>query len=155
MSETSKKIIEEIHERHVTHRPKWHFLIRNITVWIMFAAAVVLGALSASIEEAFIEKGIAIVPGVFSPQFVVFICQGMSLLWIGCAALFVVLAFLNLRITGDGYRYRTLWIVLGIILTIAAIAVLFRREGIGERGEAMFIPAPALYEHHKPSPNLH
>ena len=140
MSETSKKIIEEIHERHITHRPKWQFLIRNVSVWIAFVATVVLGALSASVEEAFIERGIGAVPGLWSAEFVGFICQGMSLLWIGCAALFVVLAFLNLRITGDGYRYRTLWIVLGIILMVAAVAALLRHEGVGERTELMFGP---------------
>jgi hypothetical protein len=140
MSETSKKIIEEIHERHVTHRPKWQFLIRNITVWVVFAAAVALGALSASVEEAFIEKGIGSVPGVLSSQFVTFVCQWMSLLWIGCAILFVVLAFLNLRISGEGYRYRTAWVVLGIILMVAAIVMLLRHEGVGERAESMLGP---------------
>ncbi len=140
MSETSKKIIEEIRERHITHRPRWQFLIRNASVWMAFVGAVVLGALSASIEEAFIERGIGAVPGVWSAEFIGFICQGMSLLWIGCAVLFVVLAFLNLRITGDGYRYRTLWIVLGIILMVAAVAALLRHEGVGERAELMFGP---------------
>ena len=57
MSETSKKIIGEIHGRHITHRPKWYFLIKNFFVWAILVAAIFLGALSISVEESVLEKG--------------------------------------------------------------------------------------------------
>ncbi len=126
MSETSKKIIETIHERHITHRPKWYFFIRNAFVWAALVGSVFLGALSFSIEETVIEKGIGL---SWFP--------GIPLLWVACTALFVVLAFLNLRLTKEGYRYRAVWIILGLLLVVATFALLFGREGIGERAESV------------------
>ncbi|HEY5220616.1 MAG TPA: hypothetical protein VIJ29_00485 [Candidatus Paceibacterota bacterium] len=135
MSETSKKIIEEIHERNVKHRPKWYFLIKNISVWALLIAAIFLGALTMSIEESVLEKGIG-VHGFFSSEFFLLLFRGISLLWLLCAVLFVVFAFLNLRLTKEGYRYRAWWIGLGILLLIVTLGLLLGHEGVGDRIES-------------------
>ena len=135
MSETSKKIIEEIHGRNVKHRPKWYFLIKNFSVWALLAAAVILGALAMSIEESVLEAGIG-VNGFLSSGFFLFIFHGISLLWLLCTVLFVVFAFLNLRLTREGYRYRAWWIGLGLLLIIVTFGLLLSREGVGNRMES-------------------
>ncbi len=135
MSETSKKIIEEIYERHVTHRPKWYFLMKNISIWAALVAAVAFGALSISIEESVLEKGIAN-HSILSFEFAQILFQGASLLWILSAIIFVVLASLNLRLIKEGYRYRALWIVIGVLVMVATFGFLFRQEGIGDRTES-------------------
>ena len=135
MSETSKKIIEEIHERNVTHRPKWHFFIKNISVWAALIAAIVFGALSISIEESVLEKGMF--GSVLSFEFVRALFQGVSLLWILCTVIFIVLAFLNLRLIKEGYRYRAWWIVIGVLVVVVTFGLLFRQEGVGDRAESV------------------
>lgn len=136
MSETSKKIIEEIHERHVTHRPKWHFLIRSISVWAALIAAIVFGALSISVEESVLEKGI-VGHSVLSFKFVQLLLHGVSLLWILSTIVFIMLAFLNLRHVKEGYRYRAWWIAIGVLLVVATFGLLFRQEGVGDRAESV------------------
>jgi len=135
MSETSKKIIQEIHDRNVTHRPKSYFLIKNASVWAMLIAALFLGALSMSIEESVLEKGVG-VNGFLSSGLFHSIFQGISLLWILCTVLFVVLAFLNLKVTKEGYRYRAWWAIIGVILLAVTIGLLLNHEGIGDRIES-------------------
>jgi hypothetical protein len=135
MSETSKKIIKEIHEWNIKHIPKWRFLIKNISVWASLILAVILGALSISIEESVLEKGIG-TSGFLNSDFFRLLFHGFSALWILCTLLFVILAFLNLRLTEEGYRYRTWWIILGILLVIATFGLVFNREGIGDRAES-------------------
>ncbi len=145
MSEESKKIIEEIHERNIKHRPRWYFLIRNISVWTSLVAAVVFGALSISIEESVFERGG--VHGLLSFDVIRVLFQGASLLWILCTILFVVLAFLNLRFTKEGYRYGPWWIILGIVLLVATFGLLFHQEGIGDRAESV-IEHNAFYQYY-------
>ncbi len=135
MSETSEKILKEIHERHVTHRPRWHFLIRNASVLTALAAAIFFGALSISIEESVLEKGFGI-GGAFGFSSVKLLLQGVSLLWIASTAIFIVLAFLNLRHVREGYRWRASWIVVGIVVVVITFGLLLRQEGIGERAES-------------------
>ncbi|MDE2001423.1 MAG: hypothetical protein KGI60_02560 [Patescibacteria group bacterium] len=136
MSETSRKIMEEIHERKIVKRPRWHFLLKNASVWVFFGAAVFLSALAISMEEAILERGIGAY-GIGTAEFFGVMFQGISFLWIACTVLFIVFAFLNLRLTTEGYRYRTAWIVLGIVLVIATMALLFRHEGVGDRAESI------------------
>ncbi len=149
MSDTSEKIIKEIRERHVTHRPRWHFLMRDASVWTALVAAIVFGALSLSIEEAIIERGLA-VGSAYGP--VHFLLQGISLLWILSSAVFVVLAFLNLRHIKEGYRFRAWWIVIGVIAMVVTFGLLFRQEGIGDRAESLLehnaFYKGALHIHH-------
>lgn len=135
MSETSEKIIKEIHERHVTHRPKWQFFIKNISVWAALVAAVVFGALSLSIEESVLER---MAPGtnILSFEFFRFLFQGASLLWIIATVAFIVLAFLNLRFTKEGYRYGAWWLILGILLVVFMAGLFFYHEGIGGQIES-------------------
>lgn len=141
MSETSKKVIEEIHERNVTHRPKWHFLIKNISIWAALIAAIVFGALSISIEESVIERGV-VGHSVLSFDFIQLLFHGVSLLWISSTIIFIVLAFLNLRHVKEGYRYRAWWIVIGILVVVATFGMLFWQEGIGDRAESVLERAP-------------
>lgn len=135
MSETSKKVIEEIHGRNVVHRPKWHFLIKSISVWAALIAAIVFGALSISIEEAVLEKGI-VGHTILSFDSVQLLFHGVSLLWISSTIVFIILAFLNLRHVREGYRYRAWWIAIGIVVVVATFGLLFRQEGIGDRAES-------------------
>ena len=135
MSDASEKILKEIHERHVTHRPKWQFLIKDASIWTALAAVIFFGALSISIEESVLERGFGI-GGAFGFGSVRLLLQGVSLLWIASTAIFVVLAFLNLRHIKEGYRWRTLWIVIGIVAVIVTLGFLFRQEGVGDRAES-------------------
>ena len=56
MSDISKKIIEEIHEKNIKPISKRYFVIKNVAVWLALLASVVLGAISISIEEVLIEN---------------------------------------------------------------------------------------------------
>ncbi len=130
MSETGDKIIKEIHARQVKRRPRWHFLIRNASVWTFFIAALAFGALSFSIEEGVIEKGICAHHATGS-SVLQFVFHDLSFLWVFSALLFIVLAFLNLRLTTEGYRYRTLWIVLAVFFILVMFVLLMHHEGFG------------------------
>ncbi len=139
MSETSKKIIEEIHERHIKHRPRWYFLIRSASVWTALAATVIFGALSVSIEESILERGLF-------GRGILDLLQGVSLLWIVSALVFIVLAFFNLKHVKESYRYRAWWIVLGAVVLVATFATLFCHEGIGSQVESA-LEHNAFYHH--------
>lgn len=135
MSDASEKILKKIHERHVTHRPKWHFLIKDASIWTALAAVVFFGALSISIEESVIERGFGI-GGAFGFGSIKLLFQSVSLLWIASTAIFIILAFLNLRHVREGYRWRAWWIVIGIIAVVLTLGLLLRQEGIGDRAES-------------------
>ncbi len=135
MPQESEKILKEIHERHITHRPRWYFLIRNASVLTALAATIFFGALSFSIEEAVLERGLG-VGHAFDFTSLMLLFRGASILWIVSTVIFMVLAFLNLRHIKEGYRWRAWWIIIGIIAVVFTFGMLFLHEGIGSRAES-------------------
>lgn len=47
--EKSKSIIDKIKEKNIKQKPKWHFIIGNVLVWLLFITCVLIGAISFSI----------------------------------------------------------------------------------------------------------
>lgn len=47
--EKSKTIVEKIKERNIKQKPKWHFAVSDILVWLIFTLSVFVGAVSFSI----------------------------------------------------------------------------------------------------------
>jgi|GEM_PF-6593533 cytochrome bd-type quinol oxidase subunit 2 len=149
MSDTSKKIIGEIRDKNIKPISRRYFVIKNAAVWLSLLLWLILGAISISIEEVLIENsnnpyappGMGVSHGLVN---------WVSFLWLFFALLFMALAYLNVRSTKDGYRYRAVWIIIGILLTFITLGVLFHHEGIGDRVESMFeshcsvsVPAPS------------
>jgi amino acid transporter len=132
MSETSKKIMGTIHEQKICPRPKWYFLLKNTAVWFLLILALFLGAFSVGMQETVMEKSA-------NPGFSAYVLFGsISFLWLLITVLFAVLAYANLRLTKDGYRYRAAWILFAVILVIIGFGVLFHHEGVNEKSESMF-----------------
>ncbi|MCL4405506.1 MAG: hypothetical protein M1361_00465 [Patescibacteria group bacterium] len=125
MSDISKKVIGEIHEKNIKPLSKRYFVVRSTAVWLSLLASVILGGIAVSTEDMFLERANGLINWV-------------SLFLVFSVFLFMTLAYLNVRSTGDGYRYRTVWVVISIILIFIALAVLFRQEGIGDRVESRF-----------------
>ena len=140
MSDTSKKILEEIHERNLKPHSKRYFVVRNVAVWSALLASVVLCALSISLEELVFEN--AGPYGSVGAGLTHLLFNGVSFLWIFSTIMFMVLAYLNIRSTDEGYRYRTAWIVIAILLVSLTLGVWFHSEGIDRHFESIFEPQP-------------
>lgn len=135
MSDIRKKVIEEIHERNIKPLSKRYFVVRSTAVWLSLLASAILGGILVSTEDMFLERANGLINWV-------------SLLLIFSVFLFMTLAYLNVRSTKDGYRYRTVWIVISIILIFMALAIIFRQEGVGDRIESRFDPhCPAISQY--------
>lgn len=135
MSDTSKKVIDEIREKNIKPRSKRYFVIKNIAVWTALLVSVILGAVSISIEEVVVENSSNSYSYIGAYHGIV---NWVSFLWLFSTLLFMALAYLNVRSTSEGYRYRAVWVVIGILLAFITLGVLFKHEGIGDRAESMF-----------------
>lgn len=129
MSDISKKIIDKIHEDNIKPTPRHYFVVKNVTVWLALLASVIFGAVSVTIEETLVENSSA--PYKITPLGVShFFINSLSFLWIFSTLLFMALAYLNLRSTKEGYRYRSIWIILAIILLFLILGVFLHHEGL-------------------------
>ncbi|HSA07753.1 MAG TPA: hypothetical protein P5099_00025, partial [Candidatus Moranbacteria bacterium] len=49
MTEISDKIIKDIKEKNIHPKPRWFFAVRNLAFWLLFIAAIFVGALSFAV----------------------------------------------------------------------------------------------------------
>jgi hypothetical protein len=45
----SKEVLEKIKKQRLKPKSKWHFVLKDSAVWFVFAASIILGALSFSV----------------------------------------------------------------------------------------------------------
>lgn len=115
--EISQDVLKKIEAQNIAPRPRWHFILRNIVVWMIAVFCIVFGALTVSLmififtHGAWEARGI-IDRGPFEHFFAVF-----PLLWLISFILFIVLADYAVRATKMGYKYSTGVLALIIIVT--------------------------------------
>ena len=110
MNDITKKIIDKIKQGQIKPRPKWEFLLKNYVIWALFAISIFIGSLATSVvifmilndgwgDFSNLSTGKAIILNI--PYF-----------WLAILALFLIVAYLNIKHTKKGYKYNPYLIML-------------------------------------------
>ncbi len=133
MKDLIKDTIGKIKNQHIKPDPKWKYLIRKYGIWVVFGIIILLGAMSFSVTY-FVLASLDwdlyrfMHQNAFSYSLSIF-----PYFWAIVIAIFLGIAFFDIRRTETGYRFSRLKIA---ILTIGSIIVLgfaMSFVGLGER----------------------
>ncbi len=107
----SKFILDEIEKRHVELIPRWRFLVKRLSFWLLAAISVVTGGLAMAtaiyvfIDNDFIADHDYIHRFFTERPLVEDIISSIPYVWLAALALFTLVAFFGFRHTKKGYRY--------------------------------------------------
>ena len=154
MNHLSKNIIEAIKKEKIIPVPKWHFLLKNYVVWILFLISSIIGGIAfgiillqlSDIDWTIINRinsGPRELMMTIIPYF-----------WITILILFIGIAYHNFRHTSKGYKSRT-FIILSISILVSVIAgsIVFA-TGISRHVENFRNNIPFVREIHSPRTRL-
>ncbi|HBP00894.1 MAG: hypothetical protein UX75_C0045G0004 [Candidatus Moranbacteria bacterium GW2011_GWE2_47_10] len=113
MGRISEKTLEKIRKDHITPRPRWQFLARNLVFWGAFLVSVILGGLSLGIVAELMTGSAWEVRGYLGKNPVEFLILTVPYFWISFLLLFSIASFYNWNHTSGGYRLKTSLVVLG------------------------------------------
>ena len=129
----SKKILEQIKESKIKPTPKWHFILKNYSIWTAFAFSVLIGSLSFSVMLYILMDGNWDVYKYVDKSFIEYIILSLPYFWILFISAFIALTYYNYKHTKKGYKYASyLVIVLSIIVSFVFGGTLFA-FGLGEK----------------------
>src|SRR3989339_592452 len=119
-----EKTIEQIKSKHIEPISRWKFLLKNYTLWIVFYLTTVIGALAFSLILFVSRFEIGPHFGRALP-FNAWFCV-LPYSWLLILAVFVGLAYLNVRYTEKGYRYNPyLIVVISVLVSIVLGTLMF------------------------------
>ncbi len=132
MDTFSEQVEKEIVARGVTPLPRWHFLVRRSVFWTLAVFSIIVGtiAFSAADYVFFDNEGMSAATILESPIEV--IVQTVPFVWLIVFGLFVASAYLGLRKTRSGYKYRALLAVSGVIVVTIALGMLLNLFDFGQ-----------------------
>lgn len=136
--EISQDVLKKIEAQNITPRPRWHFVLRNIVVWVIAILCIIIGALTVSIMIFVFTHGAwdareLLQRGPFEHFFAIF-----PVMWLISFVLFLIFAEYAVRATKMGYKYSTMVLAL-IIIGISIIGgSILHLVGVSQRADNSF-----------------
>jgi glucan phosphoethanolaminetransferase (alkaline phosphatase superfamily) len=146
MNDLSKQVVEEIEARGMTPRPRWHFLIRRSVFWTLAVVSVLVGAVAFSVADYvfFDNEGVSVAVLLESP--LEGIIQTIPFVWLFAFGLFAASAYLSLRHTRSGYRYRTAGVVLTVLVVTVALSIVLNLFDFGQGVHYFLLNHTSFYD---------
>jgi len=151
----SKKIFDKIEGDEITPTPKWHFILKEDTLWILWMLSVCIGALGVTGSlYAFKNVGWEFYTVTHSNIFS-FAVDAMPYFWIISLVVFTGVGYINIRYTKKGYKYPFTVILGSSVLASVAIGSLLFVAGAGDvidrkiAGNIPFHKPASVFEHER------
>lgn len=127
-----RKILESIEELHVEPKPRWHFVLQEMAMWVFGFFATLCGALAVSTILFELVTAPIQFNSVTHENLLDFWMDFMPLLWAVIFASFVFVADFFIKKTKRGYKYSLPVVTLSSILLSVVIGYAGFIIGLGE-----------------------
>jgi hypothetical protein len=133
MTSISEKILENIKEKHLSPAPRWKFLARNLILWTLFAAALIVGALSfAVIADGLINHDWDIYLRLHK-TFWQYALLSLPYFWIVFLLLFSWIAYYDFVHIKGWYHHRVYLVILASIVVSLLLGLALFYTGVGKK----------------------
>jgi hypothetical protein len=146
MTDFSKQVIEEIGTRGVTPKPRWHFLVKRSVFWTLALLSTLIGGLAFAIGDyVFFDNEAAGAAGLLETPLEGFI-RSIPFIWLVVFGLFAASAYLGLRHTKTGYRYRTAVALAVVIILSISAGLILNALDFGQAGHDYLMRNTTIYD---------
>ena len=128
-----EKIIEEIKNRGIAPRPRWHFLLKRSVLWSLVGIATILGGIAVAIIIFIFIDNDAGARAYLNESIFMDLLETIPYLWFGTLFLIIGITQYAVRHTKFGYRYTMIQIVGLVIMSSVLLGVALNALEVGER----------------------
>ncbi len=121
-----EKTLKTIEDKKITPQPRWHFMLKDYTLRLIFVFSVTFGAMAVSAILFMISDHDWDVYEYLDRSLFEHIFISMPYLWIFALSFLLLIAYYNFEHTRQGYRYEIYKVILGsVFISVVLGAVLF------------------------------
>lgn len=140
------KLVDRIKQEKISPYPRWRFLLKDYTVWLTGALALICGSLAVTVMIYLLRYNNWEIRESTHKSLGEFILLTMPYFWLIFLGLFIFILYLNIKHTKKGYRYPVWLIALAAILASIFIGSLLSLTNLGERIDNIFGSKAPFYD---------
>lgn len=133
MTTLSDNILNTIKGKNLKPKPRWHFVLRQISIWFATLLSVGIGSITFSVILFRMVNNDWEVLKFINRSPIAHVFNTLPYIWILLLILSVGLAYYNARHTKGAYKYQGYWFVIGSIVLSLALGGMLYAVGIGPR----------------------
>jgi len=147
-----KDVLDKIKTEDIKPKSRWSFLVKNYIFWIAGVLAVAVGSIAVSVIMFVVQNQQWSLVGR-AGGFLHVLIYVLPYFWLVVFALFVLVAYYNIRHIDGGYKYQ-LGIIIAIYLGLSVLfGTFFYAVGLGEKTDDMMNRRSPFYGHFAEMPN--
>jgi len=132
------KVLKKIEEQKIMQRPRWHFVVRNVLVWVVGVIAVMIGSVAVSLIIFVLIHGAWGARGPLGYGRIEYLLHIFPVMWTTLFVLFIVLAEYAVRATKRGYKYSVTVLSLLIVGVSIVGGIFLYFIGVSQRADDVF-----------------
>lgn len=144
--EITEKTFKTIEEKQIKPRPRWRFLAKNYSLWLLFFLSVIVGALAVSAILFMLTENDWDIYTYLGRSLIEHIFISMPYLWISILLILILFAYYNFRYTKSGYRYEIYRVIAGSVFISMLLGVFLFWFGLGEGIHNLFMQKVPFYD---------
>lgn len=144
MIDHSQQVLAEIKLKHIAPIPRWIFVVKGISLWLLFSVTLVTGGIASAIM-VYIFKNNDWDVYDRANGLVQFLLLTMPYLWIIGLIVIIIIARYEFGHTHSGYRYATYMIIGVSVVASVMLGFGFDRIGLAQAMDELFVNNIPLY----------
>jgi len=145
MKNLSEQVLKQIKEDNIKPKPRWHFVLKNYFIWLLFGISIILGCLAFSMILFMVIQLDWDVYQYVGDSFLKTLFISLPYLWLLFLILFIATAYYNFIHTKRGYRFRFITIVLMSLFISVMFGTYLYFNGFSENIENIFFKKIPYY----------
>jgi len=146
MNNLIETTLKKIKAENIAPTPRWQFLFKNCIIWGGATLTLVLGSLAVPVILHMLVNNDWELYAYGNLSLPYLILLSLPHFWLTCLALFITLAYYNIRHTKSGYRYGITYIIIGSIVISLMLGGTLYVAGLGRVIDERFARAVPLYD---------
>jgi len=133
MSKITDSILNTIKQKKIAPKPRWHFILRQVLLWVASVASIIIGSITFSVILFRLVNNDWEFINYLDRTPLTHAFYTLPYIWIIIMLLFGLLAYYNAKHTKGAYKYNGYWLVIISLITSMAIGGILYAFGIAPK----------------------
>ncbi|MFH1412956.1 MAG: hypothetical protein ABIG10_02925 [bacterium] len=129
----TKRVLKTIKEKKILPKPKLEFVLKNLAIWLLGILFLLIGSMASAVIIYMVRHNDWYLSDHLSDSPLAFVFATLPYFWLIILALFIFVAYYQIKCTREGYKYRICNIIALIFIFSVLLGQIFYNFGLGQK----------------------